>query len=103
MKIQINTDKNVDGHEELALRTEATVQRSLARFADRITRVEVHLSDQNGPRDTQNDMRCVMEARLEGRQPLAVTHDSATLDQAVTEASAKLSRLIDNTLGRTER
>lgn len=103
MKIQINTDRNIQGHEALAARVEATVQHALTRFADQITRVEVHLSDENGPRHSRNDKRCMLEARLQGHQPLAVTHDAATLDEAVDEASGKLSRLIDHTLGRLGR
>jgi hypothetical protein len=42
----------------------------------------------------------MMEARLEGRQPVAVTHQAATMDQAVDGAADKLARLIENTLGR---
>jgi hypothetical protein len=42
----------------------------------------------------------VMEARLEGRLPVAVTHQAATLDQAVEGAAHKLARLIESTLGR---
>ena len=45
-------------------------------------------------------MRCVMEARLEGRQPAAVTHQAATLDNAIKGAADKLARLIESTLGR---
>jgi hypothetical protein len=42
----------------------------------------------------------MMEARLEGSQPIAVTHQAATLDQAMDGAANKLSRLIESTLGR---
>lgn len=45
-------------------------------------------------------MRCMMEARLEGRQPIAVTHQAASLDQAVDGAADKLTKMIDSTLGR---
>ena len=45
-------------------------------------------------------MRCRMEARLEGRKPVAVTHQAATLDEAVEGAAGKLIRLIESTLGR---
>jgi len=63
--------------------------------------VEVHLSDENSDRKGGNDdMRCVMEARLEGRQPIAVTDQAATLDQAVRGDANKLARLIESTLGR---
>jgi hypothetical protein len=47
-------------------------------------------------------MRCMMEARLEGHQPIAVTHEAMTLDQAVDGAADKLTRLVENTLGRLQ-
>lgn len=61
-----------------------------------VTRLEVHLSDQNGGKSGQRDKRCVMEARLEGRQPIAASDDATTLDQAVRGAADKLARLIDS-------
>jgi hypothetical protein len=42
----------------------------------------------------------MMEARLEGRQPIAVTNQADTLDQAVDGAADKLTHLIDHTLGK---
>ena len=100
MQIQINTDHNIEGHEALAAQISGVVESALSRFGDHITRVEVHLSDENSHRKGQSDKRCVMEARLEGRLPIAVTHEAASLDQAVDGASDKLARLIENTLGR---
>jgi len=100
MKIQINTDANIQGHEALAAQVSATVEHVLKRFQDNVTRVEVHLSDQNGDKSGQHDKRCVIEARLEGRAPVAATDDAPTTDQAVRGAVEKLSRLIDTQLGR---
>ncbi|MCC8986240.1 MAG: HPF/RaiA family ribosome-associated protein [Candidatus Contendobacter sp.] len=101
MQIQINTDRNIPGHEALAAWVSGVVENTLSRFSDHITRVEVHLSDENSDKKGGNDnMRCLMEARLEGRQPVAVTHQAATLDQAVDGAADKLARLIESTLGR---
>jgi hypothetical protein len=42
----------------------------------------------------------MMEARLEGRQPIAVTDEAATVDLAVDGAADKLARLIEHTLGK---
>lgn len=103
MQIQINTDRNIEGHETLAAQVRGVVENALSRLSDRITRVEVHLSDESGRKSGQNDKRCMMEARLEGRQPMAVTHTAASLDQAVDGAADKLARMIESTLGRTER
>jgi ribosome-associated translation inhibitor RaiA len=100
MQIQINTDHNIEGHEALADQVRGVVETALNRVSDHITRVEVHLSDENGDKRGENDKRCMMEARLEGRQPIAVTQQSATVDQAVDGAAGKLVRLIESTLGR---
>ena len=100
MQVQTNTDRNITGSEELSAQVEAVVIGALGRFADRITRVEVHLSDENGARGGANDIRCLMEARLEGRPPTAVRHQASTVDEAMEGAAAKLARSIESILGR---
>ena len=85
MKIQVNTDAHIAGHEALVEGVNRTVSHVLHRFQDHVTRVEVHLSDQNGHKSGPPDKRCVMEARLEGRQPVAATEIAGSQDQAVRE------------------
>jgi ribosome-associated translation inhibitor RaiA len=100
VKIQVNTGAHIDGNEALASQVSAKVELALDRFSERITRVEVHLSDENGEKSGQLGQRCMLEARLEGRQPVAVTDHAATMEQAVQGAAEKLARLLDSTLGR---
>jgi ribosome-associated translation inhibitor RaiA len=101
MQIQINTDRNIDGREALTDHLRGVVESALSRFSEHITRLEVHLSDENSDKKDGNDaMRCMLEARIEGRQPIAVTHQAASLDQAVDGAAGKLTRLIESDLGR---
>lgn len=100
MQIQVNTDHNIEGNEQFASHVKSVVESALDRFSERITRVEVHLSDENGGKDGQADKRCAMEARLEGRQPTAATHHAATVDQAIDGAADKLASSIESTLGR---
>ena len=101
MQIQINTDHNIEGHQALTDHISSVIENALSRFSDHITRVEVHLSDENSDKKSGiDDMRCMMEARLEGRQPIAVTYQATTLDQAVDGAADKLVNLIERTLGR---
>ena len=100
MQIQINTHTNVAGREELALHIEGVVEGAVRRFSDRITRVEVHLSDQNSDKSGHYDKRCVIEARLEGREPTAVTHQAASVSEAVDCAAEKLERSLGSTLDR---
>jgi len=99
MQIQINSDRNIQGHQEMSSQITGVVESALGRFNAHITRVEVHVSDENGDKTSKNDMRCMMEARLEGRQPVAVTEQAATLDQAVDGAADKLARMLDSILG----
>ena len=75
-------------------------RRPLTDFSDRVTRVEVHLSDVNGDKRGEDDKRCMMEVRLEGRQPTAVTHQATTLEQAVAGAAGKVKRSVEHTLDR---
>lgn len=101
MQIQINSDSNVDANAQVSMEISASVARALARFDEHITRVEVHLSDENsGDKGGDDDMRCMIEARLEGQRPAAVTHQAATLGQAVDGALHKLTRKLDSSLGK---
>ncbi|MBX3247050.1 MAG: HPF/RaiA family ribosome-associated protein [Myxococcales bacterium] len=103
MKIQVNTDRNIQGDERLAEYVEDVVLDRLSRFRDQITRVEVHLSDENGGKSGPDDKRCVMEARVEGRQPTAVTHIAGSVNEAIDGAVEKLRRALDSALGKAHR
>lgn len=100
MQIQVNTDDNVEGREELVRQFEAEISRALGRFGDHVTRVEVHLSDENSDKFGSKDKRCLMEARLAGRQPVAVSNNAGSLDEAFSGATEKLKRSLESMLGR---
>ncbi|MCK6483308.1 MAG: HPF/RaiA family ribosome-associated protein [Phycisphaerae bacterium] len=100
MQVQFNTDNNIRGGEELKRYVESEVAATLDRFAQQITRVEVHLSDENSHKPGENDKRCLMEARLKGLQPHTVTHYAATLEQAIDGAAEKLERVLDRAIGK---
>jgi ribosome-associated translation inhibitor RaiA len=102
MHIQINTDHKIEGHEALAAHLSGLVKNALSHLAEHITRVELHLSDENGSGKDRgsNDKRCLLEARLESYPPVAVTAHADTVHQSVTGAADKLARLIEKTLGR---
>lgn len=100
MQIQINTDHKIEGREALAEHVTHVVQRAMNRLSDHITRIEVHLNDEKNSKSDYHDKRCMMEARLEGRQPISVTHHAQTLHQAIDGAAEKLVRIVDSTLGR---
>ncbi|MFO7592386.1 MAG: HPF/RaiA family ribosome-associated protein [Acidimicrobiia bacterium] len=102
MQIQVNSDKNVDAREELVRQVEADVDAALSRFNDRLTRVEVHVGDESAGRSSGADMRCTIEARPAGQQPVAVTHHADTLDEAYRGAAQKLQKLLASKFDRLE-
>lgn len=102
MQIQVNTGNDVEGREALIARVETAVAAALSRFDDRLTRVEVHLGDENAGKSGAADKRCTIEARPAGQQPVAVTHKAATLDEALDGAAGKLASLLESKFGRLE-
>ena len=100
MKIQINTDHNIKGHEAMILKAESFIENHISYLSQHITRIEVHLSDENGKKIGGNDKRCLIEARLEKHQPIVVTEESGTLDEALQGATEKLKHALDHLLGR---
>jgi ribosome-associated translation inhibitor RaiA len=100
MRIQINTDDNIKGSVGLEKHVDEIVNEALGHLASQITRVEVHLSDENSEKGGRADKRCMMEARVEGLQPTAVTHQASAIDDAIVGAVDKLKKSLDSTLGR---
>jgi ribosome-associated translation inhibitor RaiA len=100
MNIQINTDHTIHGSAKFTSHVESIVESSLGRFQEHITRVEVHLTDENGNKPGVDDKRCMMEVRMEGQHPSAVTHHAGTLDDAVDGAAEKLRKSVESKIGR---
>jgi hypothetical protein len=82
LKIQLNTDKNIPGDKRLESYLSSLILDELSRFTDHITRIEVHLADENSHKNGENDIRCILEARLENKQPIAVTSHADTVEKA---------------------
>jgi len=102
MTIQINADKNLSIHEAFGARLDDLMKEELSRFSEHITRLEVHLSDENGNKQGLNDKRCMIEARLEGRQPIAVTARANDYELAVSGAIEKLKASLDTIVGKLQ-
>jgi DNA-directed RNA polymerase specialized sigma24 family protein/ribosome-associated translation inhibitor RaiA len=101
MQVLVNTDGHIAGSTQLTDDVATTVQSALRRYADRITRVEVYFSDENSSEKFGDaDKRCVMEARLGGLQPITVSHQGSSLDQALDGATDKLEKTLKRTLSR---
>ena len=99
MFIHINTDKQVESSGDHNAQLEEQVRQRLARFEGRITDVEIHVSDVNGAKGGAN-LRCTIEARVNGFQPVAVVENGTDVDRTVIAAAKKAVRALDHQLGR---
>lgn len=102
MQILVNTDSNIESTPDMVREVEASVDRILARFKARLTRVEVHLKDESAGRTTADDIKCSLEARPSGGKPLAASDNASTVTEAVTGALHKLANVLESTFGRLD-
>lgn len=94
MLLQINFG-DVQHSPALETWAEERVRKQLGYLSERLTRVEVHLRDDNSAaKSSHDDKRCVMEARIAGRRPLAVDHSGDDMYKVVDETAAKLARAV---------
>lgn len=103
MKIQVSTDRTIDGSEALVVMVEAELHSGLRHFEDRLSRVEVHLGDVDGEKHGGGaDKRCLLEARPEGMEPVVVTGLATTVEQACRDATRKMQSLLSSKFGRLD-
>ena len=102
MKIQFNADKTIGGDENQQNYFTSLIGEKLERFQAHVTRIEAHLTDQNGKKEGPNDIQCVLEARMEGRQPIAVKCDANSANDAVTGAIDKIKTSLDTIIGKSK-
>ena len=99
MIIQFNTDHNIAGREAFETKITDLLTDGLSRISHQITRVEVHLSDENGHKNGFNDKKCLLEARLEGMQPIVASDHANNHELATKGAMNKLKTAIDSKIG----
>lgn len=102
MHIQLNTDSHIVGSEALTAEVERKVSHTLKRFSERLTRIEVHLSDLNSAKSGPDDKRCMMEARVAGMNPISVSHRAPTLSLAIDGSLEKMTNALDSAYGKQE-
>jgi hypothetical protein len=82
---------------------EAEVSRILGRFAIRLTRVEIHLSDIGDRKTGHAANRCLIEVRPAGARPLSTMAKSTKIESSVSQALGKMQRSLTTFFGRTGR
>ena len=96
MNIDVNTDHNIEGSEELNTYVASSLASTFERYNNAITRIVVHLSDENAGKVAAKDKKCL----LANHQPIVVTHHADTIHQAIDTASDKLLRALGTMAGK---
>jgi ribosome-associated translation inhibitor RaiA len=103
MQILLHSDPHTDGGQLMADHLSSVVSVAMARFADRVTRVEAHLSDVNGQaRSSNDDIHCTLEARLTGFENIVVKDHAGNAHQAIEGAVRKLKRAVGDEIAKHE-
>jgi len=102
MQINVNTDNTINKHQGLDEHVDSVVRSSIGRFGDHVTRVDVHLSNENKEKKADGGNSCMLEARLAGVAPIVVHEHANDLHQAINNAGGKLARALDSAIGRLQ-
>ncbi|KAA0946982.1 MULTISPECIES: HPF/RaiA family ribosome-associated protein [unclassified Pseudomonas] len=102
MQILVNSDNHIESSIRLEEWVRTTIESTLERYEEDLTRVEVYLRDENGDKPGPHDLSCQLEARPKGHQPLSVSHKADTLEQAIDGAAVKLERALDHLFGKLQ-
>ncbi|MEO1007368.1 MAG: HPF/RaiA family ribosome-associated protein [Planctomycetota bacterium] len=92
---------NVESSDALERHVHEQLEAAIGRFGDKLTRVEVHLADENSSQKAGgDDKRCTLEARPRGRDPITVEARADDYYPAVRDAAGKLRRALASRLER---
>ena len=99
MQFQFNSDNQVDCSAEQAERIEELVRGRLDNVADKLTRVEVHVGEAGGSRGG-GGVRCLVELRPQGMQPISASDEAADAQSAATQATDKVLTVFQRQVGK---
>ena len=99
MQVQVNSN-HIEGSVELQEWVGSVVVGQLERFDDLLTRVEIHVSDENAHKGGAEDKRCQIEFRPKGHQSMSVSHKAESLALAVDGAAEKARRALEHLVGK---
>lgn len=100
MQVMVNSGKHVDSSMALKTDIRSRVRDKLQRYEEHLTRIEIHLSDENALKSGPQDKRCKVEARMKGRDPLTVSYDACEMQLAIDGAMNKLTSVLDRNIGK---
>ena len=100
MLIEVRTDGAIKSSEQSSDEVRVVIHAALDRFGDHIRRVDVHLSDAVGHKTGHADKSCMIEVHRDGREPIIVTHQESTMEQAIRGAVHNLKKSVVTAVGK---
>ncbi|MCP1676118.1 ribosomal subunit interface protein [Natronocella acetinitrilica] len=101
MQIQINPGPGMQQSDALDEHVSARLERIDRRFGERLTRIEVHMTDVNGPKGGENK-RVKLEARPRGLDPVLAEATEESAYDAVNSAVDKLESVLASLFGKQD-
>ncbi len=98
MQVILHNDDALHGFDSARSFAEEVLGRALKGKAERLSRVEVWVADENAHKGGADDKRCSMEAHPRGRKPVGVKHHAADVATAIRGAADKLARALERDL-----
>ncbi|WP_150303626.1 HPF/RaiA family ribosome-associated protein [Pseudomonas saliphila] len=101
MQVQVNSN-HIEGSVQLQEWVGSAVVEQLERFEDLLTRIEIHVSDENAHKGGGQDKRCQIEFRPKGHQSMSVSHKAESLHLAVEGAATKARHALEHLTGKLD-
>ncbi|WP_043770083.1 HPF/RaiA family ribosome-associated protein [Algiphilus aromaticivorans] len=99
MQVQINPADGITLSEALEQHIHDKLEALEKRFGDRLTRIEVHLKDINGPKGGP-DKHCKLEARPRGLQPAVAESTTEDAYEGISLSADRLKKVLEKQLGK---
>ena len=97
MQIQINFG-DVDSSPSLEKAVHDQVEKHLHYVQDHVTRMEVHLKDENAGKSGAHDKHVTMEARIANAAPIAVSATGEDMYAVIADTAGKIGRAVKTKL-----
>lgn len=101
MHVQINAAEGIEVSDAFAQHIHHSLETVEKRFGDRLTRVEIHIKDINGPKGGP-DKHTTLEARPRGLEPVIAESTVDDAYEGVRMAAKRLEKVLDKRLGKLD-
>jgi hypothetical protein len=102
LEILVGTDHRVPGRDELISFVGFEIVAGLGPCASRVSNVHVHLAAESCGWSGPAILRCRLELRPEGHEPLAVMHRALNMDDAVRGAVGDMRGILERMFRRID-